>query len=272
MNTMCRLLQVSRSGYYDWVNRSPSPRRQRQQALTERIRSVHQASRQLYGSPRIHAELKAQGVAVCPNTVAKLMQQAGLASRIRRRFVPRTTDSAHGHPLAPNRLQQRFATGPINRVWCTDLTYVPTQQGWLYLAVVMDLGSRRIVGWAMADHLRAELCQAALAMALERRRPAAGLVHHSDRGVQYACEAYQRQLEQAGLVGSMSRRGNCYDNAAMESFFSTLKRELVYQQPLATRQEAQAAVFEYIEVFYNRQRRHSSLGHQSPVAFEASLN
>jgi putative transposase len=216
------------------------------------------------------------GVKVCRNTVAKLMKKAGIASKVRRRFAVRTTDSRHDHPVAVNVLERRFdvdAWQKPDQAWCTDITCVwTTDQGWLYLAAVMDLCSRRIVGWAMADHLRAELCLDALGMALEQRRPGQGLLHHSDRGVQYACEAYQSLLEERGITCSMSGVGNCYDNAAMESFFGTLKTELVYHERYATHEQARRSIFEYVEVFYNRQRRHSALGYRSPVAFEAVRN
>jgi transposase InsO family protein len=272
---MCRVLQVSRSGYYDWLTRPAGARQRRQEELTERIRQAHADSRQLYGAPRIHAELNEQGVNVCENTVARLMSRAGIRSKAQKRFVARTTDSDHAHAVAGNLLGRDFdrAKGP-DRLWCADLTCIWTDQGWLYLAAVMDLCSRRIVGWAMADHVRAELCTGALAMALERRSPDRGLVHHSDRGVQYACADYQALLEAHGIACSMSRRGDCYDNAAMESFFSSFKRELVYQRqtPYADHGQAKAEVFEYIECWYNRRRRHSSLGYVSPVEFEASLN
>lgn len=273
---MCRVLRVSRSGYYGWLDRPKSKRQERQEQLTGQIRQAHADSRQLYGSPRVAAELKARGVRVCENTVARYMRAAGLASRARKRFVVRTTDARHGHPVAANALDRRFDADDWpapNRAWCTDVTCVWTErQGWLYLAAVMDLCSRRIVGWATADHLRAELCLEALGMALEHRRPAEGLLHHSDRGVQYACTDYQAALERAKAVCSMSRTGDCYDNAAMESFFSTLKREEVYQRTYTTHAEARAAIFQYIEGFYNRRRRHSALGYKSPVAFEAALN
>ena len=279
---MCQILKVSRSGYYDWRAREdaeeeagPSPRRKRREELTEKIRRVHAGSRGLYGSPRVHAELKAQGEAVCENTVARYMKRAGIRSEVRKRFVVRTTDSSHAHPVASNTLGRRFDvsewTAP-DRAWCADVTCIRTDEGWLYLAAVMDLCSRRIVGWAMADHVKAELCLDALGMALEQRRPGAGLLHHSDRGVQYACDAYQSLLEREGIACSMSATGDCYDNAAMESFFGTLKRELVYQAHFHTREQARQAIFRYVEVFYNRQRRHSSLGYRSPVEFEASLN
>jgi len=271
----CAVLRVSRSGYYDWLSRPASAAQRRRAELTERIRRAHQESRQLYGSPRVHAELKAQGVSVCRDTVARLMAKAGIRGRAHKRFVVRTTDSDHAHAAAANLLGRDFdqAKEP-DRLWCADVTAIWTDQGWLYLAAVMDLCSRRIVGWAMADHVRAELCLDALAMALERRRPGPGLIHHSDRGVQYACDQYQALLATHGITCSMSRRGDCYDNAAMESFNSTFKRELVYQRktPYATHAQARAEIFEYIECWYNTRRRHSSLGYVSPVAFEASLN
>jgi transposase InsO family protein len=269
---MCEVLRVSRSGFYDWVDRPASTRQQRQEVLAAQIRRVHADSRQLYGSPRICAELKGQGMSCCQNTVAKLMHRGGIRSRVRRRFVAQTTDSRHEHPVAENLLDRQFTQARPNQAWCCDITAIATDEGWLYLAGVMDLCSRRIVGWAMADHLKAELCLDALKMALEQRRPGVGLLHHSDRGVQYACEDYQALLDREGIRCSMSRTGNCYDNAAMESFWSTLKRELVYQQRYATREQAKRSISEYIEVFYNRRRRHSSLGYKSPVEFEASLN
>ena len=270
---MCQVLKVSRSGYYDWLRRPKSKRQERQEHLLEQIRQSHAENRQVYGAPRVHADLEEKGVKVCRNTVAKLMRKAGISSKVRRRFVVRTTDAKHEHPVASNALAGRFdAWEKPNRAWCCDITYVPTDQGFLYLAAVMDLCSRKIVGWAMADHLRAELCLDALGMALEQRRPGQGLLHHSDRGVQYACEVYQSLLEERGIECSMSGTGNCYDNAAMESFFGTLKTELVYHEHYPTHEQARRSIFEYIEVFYNRQRRHSALGYRSPVAFEASLN
>ena len=209
---------------------------------------------------------------VCQNTVAKYMRQEGLKSKVKRPFRVRTTDSNHGHPVAMNLLDRTFSAQAPDRKWCVDITYVPTGEGWLYLAAVIDLFSRKIVGWEMADHLRAELCVNALSMAIERRRPDPGLLHHSDRGVQYACEAYRSLLDRYGIEPSMSRTGDCYDNAAMESFFSTLKRELIYHEKYQTRDEARLSIFEYIEVFYNRKRRHSAIGYQSPEPFEASRN
>jgi putative transposase len=267
---MCKLLQVSPGGFYR--KRPPSARQKRAAELTEKIRGVHQRSRQTYGSPRVTVELKQQGIAVCENTVAKLMKKAAIAGKIKRRFVPQTTDSAHRHPIAANRLEQNFAAAAPNEKWSCDITYIPIAGGWLYLAVVLDLFSRRVVGWSMQEHLRSELVSEALQMALDARRPGPGLLHHSDRGVQYACEDYQRLLAERGITCSMSRCGNCYDNAVVESFFGTLKREFVHQQRWETAAQARSALFEWIEVFYNRQRRHSSLGYLSPETFEARIN
>jgi putative transposase len=269
---LCKVLRVSRSGYYAWRDRPPCQRQQRAVKLIEQIRVAHASGRGAYGSPRVTVELKAGGVAVCENTIAKYMRQMGLRSLIQRRFVPRTTDSDHPHPVAANLLDRQFQASSANTRWTCDITYVWTAQGWLYLAVVMDLFSRRIVGWSMTEHLRGELVSDALRMALRRRRPGADLLHHSDRGVQYACRDYQALLVAHGITCSMSRVGNCYDNAVTESFFGTLKTEHVHHQHYATREQAKASVFEWIEVFYNRQRRHSSLGYLSPEAFEAQNN
>lgn len=270
----CDTLDVSRSGYYAWRQRPPGSRAARRAALVEQVRRAHADSRGLYGSPRVHAELRARGVTCNVKTVARLMRKNGLRSRIKRRFRVQTTDSRHECPVAANRLAQRFAQPAPNRAWAADITYVPTQEGWLYLAVVLDLYSRRVIGWSMAEHLKASLVIEALTMAIQTRRTAgedlSGLLHHSDRGVQYACEAYQAVLEAHGLSGSMSRRGNCYDNAVVESFMGTLKTELVHHERYRTRQQAMQSIFEYLEVFYNRQRRHSSLGYVSPADFEAA--
>lgn len=271
---MCRLLEVSRSGYYAWLKRAdkPSERHKRQMDLVHKIRQVHQQSQQRYGSPKVYHELKALGEQVCENTVAKLMKQNGIYSIVKRRFRMRTTDSNHRYPIAANVLDQQFEQSVLNQTWCADITYIATDEGWLYLSAVMDLCSRKIVGWSMADHLRASMCVEALEMAVGQRKPKAGLLHHSDRGVQYACSEYQQKLSELKMNCSMSARGNCYDNAVMESFFKTLKAELVYQRKFATRAEAQSAIFAYIETFYNRRRRHSSLGYLSPQAYEESLN
>ena len=267
---MCQVLEVSRAGYYAWLGRPESPRAVDQTEIVERIRQVHRDSRETYGSPRVHRALKAQGVACCENTVAKLMRRAGVRAATARRFVVRTTDSRHGHPIAENRLDRRFEPGQVDRGWVGDITYIATGEGWLYLAAVLDLGSRKVVGWATADHLRSELVERALSNALEHRRPRGPVMHHTDRGVQYACDDYQELLRAHGLEVSMSRVGNCWDNAAMESFFGTLKQELVHRQTYATREEARGSLFEYIEVFYNRQRLHSTLGYLSPVQYEES--
>ena len=269
---MCQTLDVSRSGFYAWLRRPPSSRALRRALLVERIGAVHRDSRKLYGSPRVHRELLEQGQSVSENTVAKLMRLNAIRSKIAKRFVPHTTDAKHPFPVAENLLNRDFKAQAPNRKWVTDITYVETSEGWLYVSAVLDLYSRKIVGWSMAEHLRMELVAEALKMAFIRRKPDAGLLHHSDRGVQYASSVYQDLLAQNGCVCSMSRSGNCYDNAAMESFWGTLKTELVYQQKFATHAQAKAAIFEYIEVFYNRKRRHSSLNYQSPETFEAALN
>jgi transposase InsO family protein len=269
---MCHILQVTRSGYYAWRDRPKSRREERRAELVKQIRRAHQESRRTYGSPRIAVELKASGVSVCENTVAKYMREDGVVVKPQRRFVPRTTDSAHEHPIAPNRLARDFAATAPDRKWACDLTYVPTDQGWLYLSVVIDLFSRKVVGWSMSDDLKAAGVAQALQMAIARRRPGAGLLHHSDRGVQYACDLYRSLLGGHGIECSMSRPGNCYDNAPAESFFGTLKSELVNRVRYRTREEARTSIFEWIECWYNRRRRHSSLGYLSPEAFEAQLN
>jgi len=268
IRAMCRVLKVSRSGYYAWCQRPVSEREMANQKLTEQIEEIHQESRQTYGSPRIHAELADQGVQCGHNRVARLMRQAGLRAKQKRKFKVTTTDSTHNYPVAPNRLDQDFQASRPNEKWAGDITYIATAEGWLYLAAVMDLYSRRIVGWAMGDTLARSLPLAALQMALETRQPPPGLLHHSDRGSQYASEDYQAVLTKYQIQGSMSRAGNCYDNAPIESFFGTLKTELVHHRHYATRAEAKTDIFEYIEVFYNRFRRHSALDNLCPVVFE----
>jgi transposase InsO family protein len=272
---LCDVLSVSRSGFYAWAKRPAESGRSRRRAeLAEHVRAAHADSRRTYGSPRVTKALKASGVKACENTVAKVMREQQIRSKVVRRFRVRTTNSAHAHPVADNLLDRNFAAAAPDAKWAADITYVPTGQGWLYLAAVIDLCSRRVVGWAMADHLRATLCTEALEMALARRKPPADrtLVHHSDRGVQYACGNYRALLEGHGIACSMSRKGDCYDNAAMESFFKTLKVELVYHERYATRAQAMASVFEYVECWYNRKRLHSSLGYMSPEQYERSLN
>jgi len=276
---MCHVLQVSRSGYYAWVDRPPSASEQRRKEQIEAIRATHEASFGTYGSPRIHAELAEKKIGVCVNTVAKLMKQAQIRSIMHRKFVVRTTDSNHDLPVAPNLLERQFVAELPDQKWCCDITYIPTGEGFLYLAAVMDLCSRRIVGWSMADHLRTELCMDALQMALKSRRigddsegKAFALIHHSDRGVQYASSDYRRLLRSRKVTVSMSRTGDCYDNAAMESFWGTLKTELVHHRDYQTHEEARRSIFQYIECWYNRKRRHSAIGYKSPEQFEASLN
>lgn len=268
----CRVLEVSRSGYYAWLSRPASARATRRQQIVQQVKEVYQQSKGRYGSPRVSKELLATGQMVNPKTVAKVMREQQMQAIPTRKFRPCTTDSDHSQPVAENLLDRQFTADWPNQKWLTDITYIATDQGWLYLAAVLDLYSRKIVGWSMADHLREELVSDAVRMAIHQRCPGAGLLHHSDRGVQYACEDYQQLLKDQKMQVSMSRRGNCWDNAAMESFWGTLKKELVYREQYATHDQARQSIFEYIEVFYNRKRLHSSLGYISPEAFEASLN
>ena len=272
IKAMCEVLTVSRSGYYQWRSAQGSARALHTKAIREKIISVHKASRGTYGSPRVTVALHEQGEPVGRNRVARLMKEAGLQGRQARRYRVRTTDSAHDNPIAPNLLAEVPAPTKPDAVWVTDITYVETGEGWLYLAGVLDLYSRRLIGWAMGSSLETALPLAALHMALRRRRPGAGLLHHSDRGCQYASAAYRSTLAEHGCIASMSRRGNCYDNATMESFWSTLKHELVYRHRFATRDEATTAIFDYIESFYNRTLLHSALGFKSPLAYESNLN
>jgi transposase InsO family protein len=264
---LCRITNVSRSGYYAWLSRKPSERQSENETLLCRIRQFFERSKRTYGSPRILRELRAEGIACGKHRVARLMRQAGLRVVLARRFRA-TTDSKHALPVAQNLLGQDFTATKADERWAADITYLWTGEGWLYLAVVLDLFSRRIVGWSMQASLHKELVVDALSMALCQRRPGPGLLHHSDRGSQYASETFQEALGAAGIVCSMSRRGNCWDNAVVESFFGTLKQELVHRCRFATRDVARRKVFEYIEPWYNRQRRHSSLGYVSPTEFE----
>jgi transposase InsO family protein len=270
---LCAAFEVTISGYHAWEHRVPGQRAQANAALLPLIAQAHRDSRQTYGSPRITRWLQNQGHRCGRVRVARLMRQAGLSHRQRRRFRPMSlTDSHHDLPIAPNHLLHRTPTQKPDAVWVADITYIPTLEGWLYVAGVLDRCTRRCIGWAFDDTLATTLPLAALDMALTQRKPPAGLVHHSDRGVQYASAAYRQRLAQAGVIPSMSRRGNCYDNAMMESFWSSLKRGLVHQQTFATRADARAAIFEWIEVFYNRVRFHSALDCKSPVDFETQLN
>lgn len=271
LSLLCRVFEVSRSGYHAWRTRKPSARQQANDRLLAAIGQLHQGPERCYGSPRLTPELNALGHACSENRVARLMQRYGVRAQRRKRFVPRTTDSDHDQPIAPNRLAERpTPTGP-NQVWVSDLTYVLTAQGWLYLALVMDLWSRKIVGWAMADHLRSELVLAALEMAVTHRRPPKGLIVHSDRGVQYASSDTRQFLAAHGLVSSMSRAGNPYDNAWMESAIGKIKSEVLGENLPADPSAAQQQLFVGIECWYNQRRRHSALGYQSPVAFETQF-
>ncbi|WP_284665542.1 IS3 family transposase [Myxococcus sp. SDU36] len=266
---MCEQLEVSRSGYYAWAHRPQSARKTKDRELTEVVAAVHAESRRWYGSPRVFQELKARGYRVSRKRVARLMRQRGLRARARRRFV-KTTDSAHSYPVAPNVLERDFSPQKPNSKWAGDITYIWTAEGWLYLAVVLDLFSRKVVGWAMSDTIDRHLVLSALTMAL-LNRPAPDL-HHSDRGSQYASDDYRKLLEKQEIDCSMSRKGNCWDNAVVESFFSSLKMELVYERNFQTHEEARRALFEYIEAWYNRRRRHSSLGYVSPEEYERNAS
>ena len=273
ITTMCRVLLVSKAGYYAWSKRPASARADANGQLTLDIAMVHEWSRGTYGSPRVHVELTALGHTTSVNRIARLMQDEGIAVTPRRGFRV-TTDSHHAHPIAPNTLNREFDVTPagvVNRVWVGDITYLHTRDGWLYLAVVLDLASRRVIGWAMRHTLAGELTRDALTMALTGRRPAPGVLHHTDRGSQYAAGDYQALLTAHKMACSMSGVGDCWDNAVAESFFATLKRELADRADWHTRDEARTAVFEYIEVWYNQQRRHSSLGYQSPDEYEQQL-
>lgn len=264
---MCRVLGVTRSGFYAWQDRPPSERAQANQALLARIRTVYQASDQTYGSPRVQRDLHQQGVVCGHNRVARLMQLNGLVAKSKRRTRPVTTQRQAGVVPAPNRLNQDFTALAPNRKWVSDFTFIDTAEGWLYLAVVVDLFSRKVVGWSMSEQMDTALVQAAWGMALGARHPAAGLLHHSDQGSQYTSAAYLLDLGTAQTQLSMSRVGNCYDNAVVESFFATLKTECVTGR-FASRAQARTTIFQYIEVWYNRQRMHSTLGYLSPLAFE----
>lgn len=268
VSMMCSALQVSTSGYYSWRDRPPSRRAQANARLLSQIREAHLRSRCTYGSPRITQELRAQGHCVGENRIAGLMRAAQIRAKSARKWRA-TTQSTHRLPVAENTLNRAFSVAQPNHVWAADISYVWTAQGWLYLAVVLDLYSRAVIGWAMGERLTADLATHALTMALWRRKPCRGLLHHSDRGIQYAAADYQRLLATHGIDCSMSRKGNCWDNAVVESFFHTLKVELVHHRRYLTRDEARQDIFEWIEVFYNRQRRHSTLGYRSPVEFEA---
>lgn len=270
IGTMCEVLRVSRSGYYAWRRRPRSQRDETNAALTETIRDLHEESRRIYGSPRIYAALRRRGIACGRHRVARLMREEGIRSKTKRRFRYIATKREET-PAAPNRLERCFTAARPNRVWVSDITIVKTAEGWLHLAIVLDLYSRKVVGWATSPAVTQTLALEALSMALAIRKPKPGLVHHSDRGGQYLSAAYQHLLDEHGAVCSMSRPGNCLDNAVAESFFHTLKTELIYQQYYGTREEARLAIFEYLESFYNRTRLHSTLDYRSPEEYEKSV-
>jgi len=264
---MCCVLEVSENGYFNWRKRGISQRKQDDKQLSERIEDAFHDNREVYGSPRIHAELREQGIHCGRKRVVRLMREQQISAKKKRRAA-RKTDSTHHFPLAPNILERNFTADEPNKKWMTDMTFIATYEGWLYVAGVIDAYSRRLIGWAMGKEHDAELVKKALEMALLQRDPGADLVHHSDRGSEYASKSYQDMLHQRGIQVSMSRKGDCYDNAMIESFWGTLKEEEVGQKIYPTREEAKSAVFEYIEVFYNRKRRHSSLGYLSPSEYE----
>lgn len=268
---MAEALKVSTSGYYAWLIRPESKRTKDNRRLVVEIKVAHKASKRTYGSPRIHKELKARGVTCSLNRVARLMRQQGIRAKSKRKFI-RTTDSKHSLPVAPNLLNRCFEAGLPNQIWLSDITYIPTKQGWLYLAAVLDMHSRRIVGWAMDKRMKTHLVVDAISMAIGHRKPDKGLVHHSDRGSQYCSHDYRNILKEHGFICSMSRKGNCWDNAPMESFFHTLKTELTHHRNYKSRQEAKSDIFNYIELFYNQKRRHSALGYRSPAKYEANAN
>lgn len=269
ISVICDLLGVSRSGYYDWATRAPSDRTLTDVWLTERIKEIHADNRGVYGAPRIHAELRMQhGVRVGRKRVARLMRQAGISGLIEKRWR-RTTIRVPGVRVADDLVERRFRPAAPNVLWVADITYLKTWEGWVYLAAIQDAYSRRIVGWSMADHMRSELVVDALQMALARRRPSPGLIHHSDQGGQYVSLGFGQAANGAGIARSMGSRGDCWDNAVAESFFATLKKELIHRRAWPTRRELIGEVFDYIETFYNRRRRHSTLGMLSPAQYEA---
>ena len=264
---MCAVLKVSCTGFYSWLKRPESRRRIENRFLEQKIRETHEASRKIYGAPKIYEDLKDEGIACSLNRVARIMRQAGIKSKTVKRFKA-TTDSRHNFPVAPNRLDQNFNVSIPNKAWAADITYIATAEGWLYLAALMDLYSRKIVGWSMDNRMTRQLSINALEMAITNRQGIQGLTHHSDRGSQYASDNYQKVLKEHGIICSMSRKGNCYDNAVMENFFRLLKTEWVHHYRYQTRQQAKTSIFEYIETFYNVKRRHSRLNYLSPCDYE----
>ena len=264
---MCKLLKVSRSGFHAWLNRPQSRRSRENRALEAKIRVLHAASHGIYGAPKIHRDLIDNGVPCGKNRVARIMREAGLRSRTKKKFKA-TTNSRHNFPVAPNLLNQDFTAQAPDSAWVGDITYIPTEQGWLYLAVLLDLFNREVVGWSASARMTRQLAIEALQMALGRRSPQKGLLHHTDRGSQYASNDYQKILKEHGFICSMSRKGNCYDNAVAESFFGRLKSEWVNHQRYPSRSEAKRSLFYYIEIFYNRKRRHSSIDYVTPQEYE----
>jgi transposase InsO family protein len=271
---LCEVFSVSHSGYYDWIKRgnSPGPRQVQNEALAQQIKAIHAQSRETYGSPRIAAQLRQEGSKHGRNRISRIMKQEGLCGRQKRRYRVQTTDSDHDQPIAPNRLADLPPPVRPNQIWVGDITYIPTQEGWLYLAAILDLYSRKIVGWSMGPFIDTALVLRALQMALLHQKPPTDLIFHSDRGVQYASKEYRHALTRSGLIASMSRKANCYDNATMESFWSTLKLEAIYRRDPLNQAQTRAEIFDYIETFYNRKRMHSALDYLSPVDFEAQNN
>jgi putative transposase len=267
---MCRLLEVSRSGYYEWLSRPPRPQADADQHVEAKIKHYCAQGRSTYGTRRIKYLLAQEGYQVSRRRIGRVLAQAGLHCKTRRRFKAPTA-AGQAQTVAPNQLNREFTVKEPDTVYVGDITYLPTGEGWLYLAIVLDLCSRAVVGWSMADHMRAELVNQALAMAIWQRQPAAGLIMHTDRGSQYGADSYRQLLTQHGMQPSMSRKGNCWDNAVAESFFHTLKTEMIFLEDFETHEQAKTAVFEYIEVFYNRQRCHSANGYLAPLAYEQAL-
>ena len=264
---MCALMDVSQSAYYDWLKRPESARSLEDSRLGEKVKKSHEKSRETYGARRIRQDLVEDGESISRTRVGRLMKQQGLKSKSKRKFKA-TTNSNHDRPVAPNLLNREFLVDQPDTLYVGDITYIPTEEGWLYLAVLIDLYSRAVVGWSMSERMTAQLANDALMMAIWKRKPSKGLMVHSDRGSQYASDLYQKTIKDHGFICSMSRKANCWDNAPSESFFHTLKTELTHHSRYHTREEAKQEIFEYIEVFYNRQRRHSTIGYQTPLGYE----
>jgi len=267
VSSMCDVLQISTSGYYGWPEHKPSEQQQRRGHIAQAAARFYFESERIYGYRKIYEDLRQANIDCCRETVRRIMNQIGLFSRVKRKFV-HTTDSDHDMAVAQNLLDRDFTAAAVNKKWAADITYISTEQGWLYLAAVMDLYSRKIIGWAMSEHIDSDLVTSALKIAISQRKPQTGLLHHSDRGSQYASDNFQDLLEDNGIVCSMSRKGNCWDNACMESFFGSLKTEWVRDKKYSGFTEAKKDIFKYVEIFYNRRRRHASLGYLSPAAYE----